>query len=34
MAFAEFLQDLRYTIRVLRRDAGFAAFAPDRIALS
>ena len=27
MALAEFLQDLRYTIRVLRRDAGFAAFA-------
>ena len=27
MALPEFLQDLRYTIRVLRRDAGFAAFA-------
>jgi hypothetical protein len=27
MALPELLQDLRYTIRVLRRDAGFAAFA-------
>src|SRR5919106_626584 len=27
MALPEFLQDLRYTTRVLRRDAGFAAFA-------
>ena len=27
MAFPELLQDLRYTIRVLRRDAGFATFA-------
>ncbi|HEY0872390.1 MAG TPA: ABC transporter permease [Vicinamibacterales bacterium] len=27
MFLAEFLQDLRYTLRVLRRDAGFAAFA-------
>jgi predicted permease len=27
MAFPELLQDLRYTARVLRRDAGFAAFA-------
>ena len=27
MAFDELLQDLRYTIRTLRRDAGFATFA-------
>src|SRR4030095_8045130 len=27
MALAEFLQDLRYPLRLLRRDAGFAAFA-------
>ena len=27
MALSQLLQDLRYTIRVLRRDAGFAAFA-------
>src|SRR5215212_10958431 len=27
MALPDLLQDLRYTIRVLRRDAGFAAFA-------
>src|ERR671912_2179007 len=27
MALPELLQDLRYTARVLRRDAGFAAFA-------
>jgi predicted permease len=27
MAMAEILQDLRYTVRTLRRDAGFAAFA-------
>ena len=27
MALPELFQDLRYTIRVLRRDAGFAAFA-------
>lgn len=27
MLLAELLQDLRYTLRVLRRDAGFAAFA-------
>src|ERR687891_7706 len=27
MALPELLQDLRYTIRVLRRNAGFAAFA-------
>ena len=27
MALPELLQDLRYTIRVLRREAGFAAFA-------
>jgi predicted permease len=27
MAFADLLQDLRYTVRALRRDAGFATFA-------
>src|SRR5262245_62407648 len=27
MGLTEFFQDLRYTIRVLRRDVGFAAFA-------
>ena len=27
MAFDDFLQDLRYTVRTLRRDAGFATFA-------
>jgi predicted permease len=27
MPFADLLQDLRYTVRTLRRDAGFAAFA-------
>ena len=27
MHFANILQDLRYTLRTLRRDAGFAAFA-------
>ena len=27
MVLAEFVQDLRYTVRILRRDAGFAVFA-------
>ena len=27
MAFSDLLQDLRYAVRTLRRDAGFATFA-------